>query len=101
MTFAVYINTTSLLGALAVSMKISTNGLHELKEIGNHQSRAKVSNWWAGSGTEKCSFKFLSELPEFKVERFHIFKNYRFSASLEISEYLATLSQHSCLVTPG
>lgn len=73
--FAVYINTTSLLGTLAVSMKISTDGLQKLKEIGNHQFRAKVSNWWAGSGTERCSFKFLSELPALKVERFHIFTN--------------------------
>lgn len=92
---------TSLLGALTVSMKISIDGLHKLKEIGNHQFRAKISNWWAGYGTEKCSFKFLRELPALKVERFHIFKNYRFSASLEISEDLAELTQHSCLVTPG
>lgn len=49
-----------------VSMKTSTDGLHKLKEFGNHQSRAKVSNWWAESGTQRCSFKILSELPAFK-----------------------------------
>lgn len=76
MTGIIYIDVTSLLGALAVSVKISTDGLHKRKEFGNHQSRAKVSNWWAGPGMQRCSFKCLSELPAFKNREIsHFFKN--------------------------
>lgn len=95
------IDGTSLLSALAVSMKIRTDGLHKLEEFGNFQPRARVSNWWAGSGTQRCSFTILSELPAFKNWEISHFQKSRFSASLEISEDLATLSPHSYLVTLG
>ena len=62
------------------SMKTNTDRFHKLKEFGNHQSRAKVSNWWAESGTQKCSFKILSELPAFKNwEISHVLKTQTFS----------------------
>ena len=57
------IHVTALLGALVVSRKSSPDGSHRLKDFGNLLSRAKVSSWWAGSGTQRCSFKVLSELP--------------------------------------
>lgn len=91
---------TSLLGALAVSMKISPNGLHKIS-FGNHQSRAKVSNCWTGSGTQRF-LNFYVNCQHLKTERFHIFKKIQiFSFSSEILEDLATLSLHSYLVTLG
>ena len=67
------------------STRFSTDGFHKLKEFGNHQSRGKVSNWWAESGTQRCSFKILSELPAFKIwEISHVSKIQIFSFSWNI-----------------